>query len=82
MPISTLELTRVRQPVCPRCGHRVDSPLRTSWIEMAQGILAAAALFLMLVPLGIIAWKSWTDFLSNTESHSVLFHPLEDWTHY
>ena len=26
MTISTLDLTRVRQSVCPHCGHQVDSP--------------------------------------------------------
>jgi hypothetical protein len=44
--------------------------------------LAAIALVLMLVPLGIMAWKACTDFLSNNESHSILYRPLEDWTPY
>ena len=35
-----------------------------------------------LVPLGIMAWKACTDFLSDRESHSILYHPLEDWTPY
>jgi hypothetical protein len=50
-----------------------------SIIETGLGILAALALALMLVPLGIIAWKSCSDFLSGTDSHSILYHPLEDW---
>ena len=79
MAISMLEFTRGRQLVCPRCGHQVDSALRTSWIETGLGILAAIALVLMLVPLGIIAWESCTDFFSN---HSVLFSPLEDWNRF
>jgi hypothetical protein len=82
MGISTLELTRVRQSVCPHCGHHVDLPHRSSWIEARLGILAAIALVLMLVPLGIMAWKSCADFLSDRESHAILFHPLEDWTRY
>jgi hypothetical protein len=80
MAISTLELTRVRESVCPHCGHPVDSPHRVSWIEAGLGILAAVALALLLVPLGIMAWKSCRDFLSDRDSHSILYHPLEDWT--
>ena len=82
MAISTLELERMQQSVCPHCGHQVDSRPRTSWIETGLGILAIVALALMLVPLGIMAWKSCRDFLSDTDSHSILYHPLEDWTHY
>jgi hypothetical protein len=82
MTISTLDLTRVRQSVCPHCGHQADSPRRTSWTETVLGILAAVALALMLVPLGIMAWKSCGDFLSDRDSDSVLYHPLEDWTRY
>jgi len=51
-------------------------------IETGLGILAAIALTLMLVPLGIMAWKSCQDFLSDRDSHSILYHPLEDWTRY
>jgi len=80
MPISTLESTRERQSVCPYCGHYVDSQPRTSWIETAQGILAAVALVLILVPLGIMAWKACTGFLSDRDSHSIHYHPPEDWT--
>jgi len=82
MTLSTLELTHARQLVCPRCGHDVDARPRTYWIETGKGILAAAALVLMLMPLGIMVWKSCADFLSNRESHSILFQPLEDWTRY
>lgn len=80
MAISTLELTRTRRSLCPHCGHHVHSQNRVSWIEAGLGILAAIALALMLVPLGIMAWKSCKDFLSDRDSHSILFHPLEDWT--
>lgn len=82
MAISTLELTRMRQSVCPHCGHRVDCRPRTSWIETGLGILAIVALTLMLLPLGIMAWKACTNFLSDREPLSILFHPLEDWTNY
>ena len=82
MAISTLELTRMRQSACPHCGHHLDSPHRTSWIETGLRILAIVALALMLVPLGILAWKSCRDFLSERDSHSILYQPLEDWTRY
>lgn len=82
MAISTLELTRVRPAVCPHCGHPVESLHRTSWMETGLGILAAVALALMLVPLGIMAWKSCASLLSDRDSHSILYHPLEDWTQY
>jgi hypothetical protein len=42
--------------------------------------LAGLVLALMLVPLAFIAWKSCSDFLSDKVSHSIYFHPLEDWT--
>jgi len=82
MAISTLELMRTRRSVCPHCGHHVHSQNRASWIETGLGILAAIALTLMLAPLGIMAWKSCKDFLSDRDSHSILYHPLEDWTQY
>ncbi len=82
MTFSTLELTRGRQSVCPHCGHPVETKPRTFWLETGLGILATIVLALMLVPIGILAWKSCTDFLSDRESHSILFQPLEDWTRY
>ena len=82
MTLSTLELTRVRQSGCPHCGHPVDTKPRILWIETGLGILATIVLAFMLVPLGIMAWKSCTDFLSDRESHSIFFQPLEDWTRY
>ncbi len=82
MAISTLDLARTRRSVCPHCGHHMESPQRTLRIERGLGILASIALVLMLLPLGIMAWKSCTDFLSNRESHSILYRPLEDWTRY
>jgi hypothetical protein len=82
MAISTLELTRARQSVCPHCGHHVDLPHRSSWIEAGLGILTAIVLVLIVVPLGIMAWNSCRDILSDSEPHSILFHPLEDWTRY
>ena len=82
MAISTLELTRVRQSVCPYCGRPVERAQRHPWIETGLGILALAAIALMLVPLGIMTWKACTILLSESESHSILFHTLEDWTRY
>ena len=78
----TPELTRARKSVCPHCGHPVDIKPRTLWIETGLGILGTIVLALTLVPLGMMAWKSCADFLSDRESHSILFQPLEDWTRY
>lgn len=82
MALSTLELTPARQSVCPHCGRPIVTESRVSWIETGLGILATAVLVLMLAPLGIMVWKSCTDFLSDRESHSIFFQPLEDWTRY
>lgn len=82
MAISTLELTGTQQSVCPHCGRPIERASHHPWIETGLGILALAALALVLVPLGIVAWKACTNLLSESESHSILFHPLEDWTRY
>jgi hypothetical protein len=82
MTLSTLELTRARRSVCPHCGRSIDTKSRISWIETGLGILACIVLALILVPLGIMGWKSFTDFLTERASHSILFQPLEDWTRY
>jgi hypothetical protein len=66
--------------LCPHCGHQVDRARPQSIIETILGVLAGLSLLLMLVPLGIIAWKSCADFLSDKGLHSTLYHPLEDWT--
>lgn len=81
MAISTRKLTQTQQTVCPHCA-RVDSTHRTSRMETGLGILVAVALALMLVPLGIMAWKSCRDLLSDRGSHSIFYQPLEDWTRY
>jgi hypothetical protein len=82
MKFSTPELTQVRQSACPHCGRPVERARPSSWIQTGLGILALASLALMLVPLGIMTWKACTNFLSDRGSHSILFHPLEDWTRY
>lgn len=86
MAPSTLEptstRTRVTQPVCPHCGRCVDSRPRRSLIEPGLSVLAGLVLAIILVPLAVIVWKSCADFLSNRVSHSILYHPLEDWTRY
>ena len=53
---------------------------RSSAIENGLSVFAGLVLVLMLVPLAFIAWKSCSDFLSDKVSHSILYHPLEDWT--
>ena len=53
---------------------------RSAIVETGLSVLAGLVLALMLVPLAVIAWKSCSDFLSDKVSHSILYHPLEDWT--
>ena len=81
MTLSTLEspTRRPQHSVCPHCGGHLDPAPPSSIVENALGVLAGLALVLMLVPLGMIAWKSCADFLSDRSSHSILYHPLEDW---
>ena len=83
MALSTLEFkrTRAHHAVCPHCGRSVDSP-RPAIVETGLSVLAGLVLALMLVPLAVIAWKSCSDFLSDKASHSIFYHPLEDWTRY
>ena len=83
MALSTLERpkTPAQYTVCPHCGRSVDS-LRPTRVETGLSVLAGLVLALMLVPLAVIAWKSCSDFLSDKVSHSIFYHPLEDWTRY
>jgi hypothetical protein len=83
MTLSTLESSRTQaqHSVCSHCGRSIDS-LRPTRVETGLSILAGLVLALMLVPLAVIAWKSCSDFLSDKVSHSILYHPLEDWTRY
>ena len=83
MALSTLESSRRRtkHSVCSHCGRSIDS-LRPTRVETGLSILAGLVLALMLVPLAVIAWKSCSDFLSDKASHSIFYHPLEDWTRY
>lgn len=84
MAHSTLESSRTRVPyaVCPHCGNSVDSRPRRSIVETGLRVLAGLVLSLMLVPLAVIVWKSCADFLFDRVSHSIFYHPLEDWTRY
>lgn len=83
MAVSTLESSRTRaqRSVCPQCGRSVHSP-RSAIVDTGLSILAGLVLALMLTPLVVIAWKSCSDFLSDKASHSIFYHPLEDWTRY
>ena len=83
MILSTLESSRLRsrRSVCPHCGRSVHSP-RPAIVETGLVVLAGLVLALMLAPLAVIAWKPCSDFLSDRVSHSIFFHPLEDWTRY
>jgi hypothetical protein len=83
MALSTLESSRSlpQHSVCPHCGRSVNSS-RPAILETGLSVLAGLVLALMLVPLAVIAWKSCADFLSDKASHSIFYHPLEDWTRY
>jgi hypothetical protein len=83
MELSALESskTRAQGSVCPHCGRSVEST-RPAVAETVLSVLAGLALALMLVPVAVIAWKSCSDFLSDKLSHSIIYHPLEDWTRY
>jgi hypothetical protein len=83
MALSTLERakTTAQHSVCPHCGRSVDSP-RPLILETGLRVLAGLVLALMLVPLAVFVWKSCSDFLSDRASHSIFYHPLEDWTRY
>ena len=83
MALSALERSRTRaqRSVCSHCGHSIDSLCPTR-VETGLSVLAGLVLVLMLVPLAVIAWKSCSDFLSDRASHSIFYHPLEDWTRY
>jgi hypothetical protein len=86
MALSALETTstrtRVPHPVCPHCGRCVNLRPRRSFIEPVLTVLAGLALAIILAPPAVIVWKSCADFLSDRASHSIFFHPLEDWTQY
>lgn len=73
---------RTRRTACPHCGPSNDSMHLKDVVELALGVLAGTALVLILIPLAIIAWKACIDFRSDGASHSILYHPLEDWTRY
>jgi hypothetical protein len=83
MALSTLESSRTRtqRSVCPQCGRSVHSP-HSAIVETGLSVLAGLVLALMMMPLVIIVWTSCSDFLSDKASHSIFYHPLEDWTQY
>jgi hypothetical protein len=83
MALSTLEPSRRRaqHSVCSHCGRSIDS-LRPTRVETGLCVLAGLVLALMLMPLVVIVWKSCSEFLSDKASHSIFYHPLEDWTRY
>jgi hypothetical protein len=82
MTFSNLEPTRKgsRHLVCPHCGSFVPLSYRSSFVENGLRALACLVLALILVPLAVIVWKSCSEFLSDRISHSIFYHPLEDWS--
>lgn len=86
MALSALESTSTRTrgscPVCPHCGRYVNLRPRRSFIQPVLTILGGLVLAIMLAPPAVIVWKLCADFLSDRASHSIFYHPLEDWTQY
>lgn len=84
MALSTLETSRTQaqHSVCSHCGRSTDSLRQSSIVNTGSRVLAGLILVLMLLPVAIIAWKLCSDFLSDRVSHSIFYHPLEDWTRY
>ena len=85
MTISTLEAPPVRQIICPHCGRPINTPCAPRLrpiLETAARLLAGVVFALMLAPLGILAWKACANILSDAASHTIFYHPLEDWTRY
>jgi hypothetical protein len=80
----TLESARHRRSpsACPHCGRWLNHADLARILETVMGSLAGLAMVLILIPLAVNAWKSCANVFSNDDSHSVIFHPLEDWTHY
>jgi hypothetical protein len=83
MALSTPEFSRSRpnHKICPHCGRSANSP-GPAMLETGLSVLAGLVLIMMLAPLAVIAWKSCSDFLSDKASHSIFYHPPEDWTRY
>ena len=84
MTLLTLESAKHRRTpsTCPHCGRSVNRAGLAEILETVLGSLAGLAMVLILIPLAMNAWKSCVDTFSNDDSHSVVSHPLEDWTHY
>jgi hypothetical protein len=81
MALSALKSSKTRdqESVCPHCGRSLESS-SPAVAETVLSVLAGLVLALMLVPVAVIVWKSCSDFLSDKLSHSIIYHPLEDWT--
>ncbi|MGA2653037.1 MAG: hypothetical protein ABSF28_21155 [Terracidiphilus sp.] len=83
MALSTDERSKtLNHPVCPHCRRTIEIACRSSIVENGLSVVAGLVLVLMLMPLAVIAWKSCSDFLSDKISHSILYHPLEDWSRF
>lgn len=84
MSLLTLESTRgtLGRSTCPLCGHSSSKPGLPQTLQTILGVLAAVTMVLILIPLAITVWKSFAEILSDDQTRSVLFHPLEDWTNH
>ena len=75
-------MTRDQAIQCPHCRHSGGRSDHAIIIENRLRILAGIVFVAVLVPLAVIAWKFFSDSLSDCVSHSIITHPLGDWTHY
>lgn len=84
MTLLTLESARHRRrpSTCRHCGRSLNRSGLTQILETVLGTLMGLAMVLILIPLAMTAWKSCADIFLSDDSRSVIFHPLEDWTHY
>ena len=82
--MSTLDLANFRtQPtVCSHCGRPIDRPRHQGFVEYGFRILVGLALTSLVVPLTVFVWKSCSYLVSDRLSHSIIIHPLEDWTRF
>lgn len=82
--MSTLDLANVRSRriVCTQCGRPIEGSRYPDRIEFGLRILVVVVLTLLAAPLAVLAWKFCSDLASDHLSHSIVSHPLEDWSQF
>lgn len=82
--MSTLDLAsaRAQRTVCSQCRCPVERLRHPGLVEFGLRILVAVVLSVMVTPLAVLAWRFCSDVVSDHFSHTIINHPLEDWTQY